>query len=219
MFDAGLTSFEELCVDMGWRCRGERSIISFLKNTQAYSDPNEKKARLLIGRLRDAHGWDFKDAHELGAPVDYHEIRGHLRLGTVIIADGDLNARIGTGNITSDEDNLVRAAIGEAISAIAAGLPNYDPLQVHYVLWNLFRAICRRETPACCPGGTISSRELDSAYIESFAGFNIEHRCGIFLVLSELQDQAIPNRIQICGKLLLNDQLSYRAQSHTKLGF
>jgi hypothetical protein len=178
MFDAGLTSFEELCVDREWRCCGQRSIISFLKNTPAYSDPNEKKARLLIGLLRDAHSWEFKDAHQLGAPVDYHEIRGHLRVGTVIVTDSDLNARIGTGNVTSDEDNLVRAAIGDAISAIAADLPNFDPLQVHYLLWNFFRAVCRRETPACCAGGTISRNELDPAYMESFAGSNNDHRCG-----------------------------------------
>jgi hypothetical protein len=110
-----------------------------------------------IGLLRDAHGWEFRDAHELEAPVDYHEIRGHLRVGTVIIADGGLNARIGTGNVTSDEDNLVRAAVGDAISAIAADLPNHDPLQVHYILWNFFRAICRREVPACCSGGGFRS--------------------------------------------------------------
>ena len=199
MFDAGLTSFEELCVDMGWRCCGQRSIISFLKNTQAYSDPNEKKARLLIGLLRDAHGWEFKDAHELGAPVDYHEIRGHLRVGTVIIADSDLNARIAIGNVTSDEDNLVRTAIGDAISVIAADLSNYDPLQVHYVLWNFFRAVCRRETPACCTRGTISENELDPAYMESFADASIDHRCGFSSFCQSFRTSLFPIEYKYAG--------------------
>jgi len=199
MLDAGYASLEELCGDMGWRCRGERSIIAFLKTTQAYSDPNEKKARLLIGLLRDAHGWQFKDAHELGAPVDYHEIRGHLRVGTVIIADRDLNARIGTGNVTSDEDNLVRAAIGDAISAIAADLPNHDPLQVHYILWNFFRAICRREVPACRPGGTISMDELDQAYMESFAEPNIDNPCGFSSFCQSFRTGLFPIEYQYAG--------------------
>jgi hypothetical protein len=199
MLGAGYASLEELCGDMGGRCRGERSIISFLKTTQAYSDPNEKKARLLIGLLRDAHGWEFKDAHELGAPVDYHEIRGHLRVGTVIIADSDLNAKIGTGNVTSDEDNLVRAAIGDAISAIAADLPNHDPLQVHYILWNLFRAICRREVPACCSGGTISMNELDPAYMESFAGSNIDNLCGFSSFCQSFNTRLFPAEYKYTG--------------------
>jgi hypothetical protein len=197
MFDAGLTSFEELCVEMGWRCCGERSIISFLKNTQAYSDPNEKKAKLLIGLLRDAHGWEFKDAHELGAPVDYHEIRGHLRVGTVIIADRDLNARIGTGNVTSDEDNLVRAAIGDVISAIAVDLPNYDPLQVHYLLWNLIRAICRRETPACCPGGTISINELDPAHMVAWP--KTDNLCGFSSFCQSFSTKRFPTEYKYTG--------------------
>jgi hypothetical protein len=199
MLDAGYSSLEELCGDMEGRCRGGRSIISFLKNTKAYSDPNEKKARLLIGLLRDAHGWEFKDAHELGAPVDYHEIRGHLRVGTVIIADSDLNARIGIGNITSDEDNLVRAAIGDAISAIAADLPNHDPLQVHYILWNFFRAICRREVPACRPGGTISMNELDPAYMESFAVLNIDNPCGLSSFCQSFRTGLFPIEYQYAG--------------------
>jgi hypothetical protein len=199
MFDAGLTSFEELCGDMKWRCRGEQSIISFLKTTQAYSDPNEKKARLLIGLLRDAHGWEFGDAHDLGAPVDYHEIRGHLRLGTVIIADSDLNARLGTGDVTSDEDNLVRAAIGDAISAIAADLPNYDPLKVHYVLWNFFRAICRREIPACCPGGTVSTAELDPAYRDAFTGSSVDHRCGFSWFCQSFRTGLFPTEYKYAG--------------------
>jgi hypothetical protein len=199
MLDAGYASLEELCGDMGGRCRGERSIISFLKTTQAYSDPNEKKARLLIGLLRDAHGWEFEDAHELGAPVDYHEIRGHLRIGTVIIADSELNARIGTGNVTGDEDNLVRAAIGDAISAIAADLPNHDALQVHYILWNFFRAICRREVPACCSGGTISINELDPAYMESLAWPKTDNLCGFSSFCSSFSTRQFPTEYKYTG--------------------
>jgi hypothetical protein len=199
MLDAGFTSFEALCADAGWFCRGERSIVSFLKTTKAYSDPNEKKARLLIGLLRDAHGWEFKDAHELEAPVDYHEIRGHLRVGTVIIADGDLKARIDTGDITSDEDNLVRTAIGIAISAISADLPNYDALQVHYILWNHFRAICKRERPACRRGGMISRSELDPAYTEAFAESDLDHRCGFSTFCESFRTKRFPIEYKYAG--------------------
>jgi hypothetical protein len=93
----------------------------------------------------------------------------------------------------------VRAAIGDAISAIAADLPNYDPLQVHYVLWNLFRAICRRETPACCPGGTISRNELDPAYMESFAGSSIDHRCGFSSFCQSFKTGLFPIEYKYAG--------------------
>jgi hypothetical protein len=168
MLRAGYRSFEQLYDRVECRCLGRESIISFLKATKAYGDPNEKKARLLIGLLRDAHGWKFSDAHRLGAPIDYHEIRGHLRIGTVLVKEPGMKSRIRSDTISEDDDNLIRAAISEAICAIASELPGSDALKVHYVLWNYFRALCRRDKPICSKGGDIAIGELDSAYVELF---------------------------------------------------
>jgi hypothetical protein len=167
MLRAGYKSFEELCGSFDYRCLGQESIISFLKATKAYGDPSEKKARLLIGLLRDAHGWEFRDAHKLGAPVDYHEIRGHLRIGTVIVKDSGMRDRFRADAVTDCNDIAIRAAISEAIVAIAEDVPGNDALKVHYILWNYFRSLCRRYKPICS-GGEIAISELDSAYVELF---------------------------------------------------
>ena len=168
MLGAGYNSFEELCDCFEYRCLGEQSIISFLRTTKAYSDPNEKKVRLLIGLLRDAHGWEFKDAHRLGAPVDYHEIRGHLRIGTVIVKDSGMRFRFQSDTVTDCDDIVIRAAISEAIVAIARDVPGSDALKVHYILWNYFRSLCRRYKPICSRGSEIAVSELDSAYVKLF---------------------------------------------------
>ena len=177
MLRAGYRSFRELCDRFEYRCVGNESIISFLRATRAYSDPNEKKARLLIGLLRDAHGWPFRDADRLGASVDYHEIRGHLRIGTVIIEDPGMRLRIESDTISDHDDNLIRAAISEAIWAIAKEWPGSDALKVHCVLWNYFRALCRRDRQICNGGGDMASSELDSAYLSSFQTNKNENSC------------------------------------------
>ncbi len=168
MLRSGYDSFAQLCDSLRGRCVGPNSVISFLKATEAYSDPNEKKARLLIGLLRDAHGWEFYDAHKLGPPVDYHEIRGHLRIGTVIVQESGFKLSGRRETIAYADDNIIRAAISEAIVDIARQLPDKDPLHVHYVLWNYFRALCRRDSPICCKRGAISESELDPAYVVLF---------------------------------------------------
>jgi hypothetical protein len=192
MLRFGYGSFEQLCGSLKGRCIGTDSIISFLKATKAYSDPNEKKTRLLIGLLRDAHGWRFQDAHELGAPVDYHEIRGHLRIGTVTVTDVSWRPRFQSEIISSDDDNLVRSAISKAIVAISNWLPNRDPLHVHYVLWNYFRALCRRDKPVCCKGGAISEGELDPAYVDLFQKSVAAAGCAFSPFCDSFRSQVFP---------------------------
>jgi hypothetical protein len=183
MLRAGYKSFQELCHSFGYRCLGNESIISFLKETKAYGDPAEKKARLLIGLLRDAHGWEFRDAHRLGSPVDYHEIRGHLRIGTVIVRDSGMQDRFRSDTITDYDDIVVRRAISDAIVAIAEDVPGHDALQVHYILWNYFRSLCRRRKPIC-DGGDVAISELDSAYVKLFQ-MSTKGNCCVFASFCE----------------------------------
>ena len=165
---AGYSSFEKLYDAVNDRCCGTPSIILFLKCTEAYFDPVEKKARLLVGLLRDAHGWEFDGARELGAPVDYHEIRGHLRIGTVVINDSVLNQKVEADCVSGSDDNLIRAAVSTAIETIARYTEDSDPLRIHYVLWKYFRVICRRYEPSCCGQSTLDVDQLDPAFVESF---------------------------------------------------
>jgi hypothetical protein len=169
MTRAGYALFEQLYDAKKRRCSGEMSIISFLKErTQAYADPVEKKARLLIGLLRDVHGWEFSNVRELGAPVDYHEIRGHLRLGTVIINDEALGEKIRSDSVSDSEDHLIRDGVSDAIDAIARYAMGADSLRVHYILWKYFRTICRRDEPNCSVRKASALEQLDPAYAEAF---------------------------------------------------
>lgn len=51
--------------------------------------------------MQNAGLWVFADRDKLGAPVDYHEVRGHLRIGTVQIHDEELRTRLVEGRDVS----------------------------------------------------------------------------------------------------------------------
>jgi hypothetical protein len=82
--------------------------------------------------------------------VDYHEVRGHLRLGTVRVKRLELEEKLRQGvEVSADEDVAVRQAVYDAIMLISreSGLGN--PSQLHYLFWNVFRTVCRRRSPQC----------------------------------------------------------------------
>jgi hypothetical protein len=190
MMRAGYGSFEQLYDAKRRRSSGETSIISFLKEqTQAYSDPVEKKARLLIGLLRDAHGWEFSQDGQLGAPVDYHEIRGHLRLGTVVINDEVLKQKIKSDSVSDRDDRLIREGISTAIDTIARDAIDVDPLGMHYIFWNYFRAICKRERPNCSSRTGPALEQLDMAYAETFKTSAWTSGCAFSSVCRSFKDQ------------------------------
>ena len=93
------------------------------------------------------------DDELLGPPVDYHEVRGHLRIGTVRIADKSLLAKIQRGAlVTEEEDIAIRTAVFRAIWWVSSGSGLRNPSQLHYYFWNMFRAICLRHDPRCSAG-------------------------------------------------------------------
>jgi hypothetical protein len=192
MIGAGYSSFEQLYKRFEGRCCGPHSILSFLRGATAYSDPNEKKARLLIGLLRDVHGWEFRDAHYVSAPVDYHEIRGHLRIGTVVINDSELKTRIQSDVVSGDEDNLIRSEVSNAIDEIASNVAGCDPLKVHYILWKYFRALCRRNGPSCLTRGEIAVDQLDQAFLDPFGASTILKGCAFSTVCDSFRRQVFP---------------------------
>lgn len=125
-------------------------IYRFLDAFRAYSDPVRKKSCFFLELMRGQCGWRYRDADKLGAPVDYHEVRGHLRLGTVVIADRTLAARMAKGEeTTAAEDVAIRGAVYEAIGRIAEMHGGQDPATLHYFFWNVFRRCCGREATHC----------------------------------------------------------------------
>ena len=150
-------------VARGWRfaddlyqyCQGRiaqssPNLLDTLATFRAYDDPVRKKSYFFLALMRNSGLWRYKDPENLGPPVDYHETRGHLRLGTIRISDPDLYEKLRTGQaVTESEDIAIRQAVHDAIMYISrqSGLDN--PSQLHYLFWNLFRSICTRDAPQC----------------------------------------------------------------------
>ena len=123
-------------------------IIDSLATTRAYADPVRKKAYFFLGLIRNSSAFELSNFENVGAPVDYHEVRGHLRLGTVKLA-AELHQQLLSGQpVSEDEDVAIRTGVHEAIRLIAEGLV-ISPMQLHYLFWNLFRNICTRSEPFC----------------------------------------------------------------------
>lgn len=125
-------------------------MIGLLHMFRAYNDPVQKKSVFLLGLMANTAGWRYADSDALPPPVDYHEVRGHLRLDTVSIADTDLDRRILAREAVSAEDDVqIRAAVRDAILEIARHAGGATAMQLHYLFWNVFRNICLRGAPQC----------------------------------------------------------------------
>jgi hypothetical protein len=128
-------------------------LLPLLATFQAYRDPVKKKALFLLALMQNSRLWTYADADQLGPPVDYHEVRGHLRLGTVRIANRDLEAKIRSGTeVTPEEDIAIRQAVSEAIVTISRNI-GVTPSQMHYLFWNVFRTCCKRTEQHCAGCG------------------------------------------------------------------
>lgn len=138
----------------GGRCvTGSPSLVELLSAFRAYQDPVRKKSVFLLGLMANGSAWRYPDYDRIPSPVDYHEVRGHLRLGTVVLTDPALQKKILERRlVTAEEDVAIRTAVGDAIGRIAE-IVRATPMQMHYLFWNLFRNVCRRDQPFClsCP--------------------------------------------------------------------
>jgi hypothetical protein len=133
---------------------GQPSLVDLLSQFHAYRDPVRKKTYFYLALMRNAGVWKYQDSEELGAPVDYHEVRGHLRIGTVQIQDANLHSKIlHRVEVTPEEDISIRQAVHEALMFLSAQSGLQNPSQLHYLFWNVFRSCCTRENPHCysCP--------------------------------------------------------------------
>ena len=102
--------------------------------------------------MRNLQLWNIRDPENLGPPVDYHEVRGHLRCGTVLITDDTLAGKIQRSEaVSAEEDVAIRQAVAEAIVRIGRST-GPTPSRLHYLFWNIFRACCRESTHCeSCP--------------------------------------------------------------------
>jgi len=164
--------FEDLYNASDRRISGRRGLLSLLKEFKAYRDPINKKSYLLLGLMQYAGFWTYADEQEMGPPVDYHEIRGHLRIGTVSVLDADLRDKLLRQiPVTEADDLAIRGAVRDAIVSIARMLGGaVTPMVLHYLFWNVLRSCCTHVSPHCqaCPDNCpLPSRYVPLAIHES----------------------------------------------------
>lgn len=133
---------------VGCRLGGDGGFLAFLASAEAYSDPIRKKGLFFCSIAMKECAWRPNDPDTLLSPVDYHELRGHLRIGTVRVVDSDLRERIErTVALSEREDTAIRAAVQRANDemALKSGVTSSV---LHYLLWNIFRNCCPRPSEA-----------------------------------------------------------------------
>ncbi len=130
-----------------------KGLAQILAEARAYQDPVQKKIFYLLAIMRNNGFWDYQDSIYLSSLVNYHEQRGHLRVGTVRLLDPVLERKIrARENITDQEDIEIRFAVRRAIEFVAQ-LLEVTPSMMHYYFWNHFRNCCSRDNPHCSDCG------------------------------------------------------------------
>lgn len=148
------------------RLGGSKGFLEWLARSIAYSDPLRKKSYFFVSLANNECSWSPSDIDELLSPVDYHELRGHLRLGTVIVTDQSLSRKLKLGlTITEEEDNELRSVVQEANLVLAreSGATNSA---IHYLLWNVFRNCCARGSEETHCGKCTEQCQLPKEYRE-----------------------------------------------------
>jgi len=149
--DEGWNSVAGLCELADSRVStGSPNLCSLLAHFHAYRDPVFKKTYFFLGLMANSGLWLYRDPENVGAPVDYHEVRGHLRLGTVAIIEPELRSKVLKGEPVDEiEDVTIRTAVRDAITRIAELHGSANPMELHYLFWNIFRSVCIRAHPLC----------------------------------------------------------------------
>lgn len=123
---------------------GDEGFLQFLSQFQAFADPLCKKSLFFLSLAINECGWSPTDLENLLSPIDYHELRGHLRIGTIIVNDEDLSRELYLGlPVTDSEDFFLRKAAQEVNNWIAEKVQRTNSV-LHYLLWNVFRSCCPR---------------------------------------------------------------------------
>jgi hypothetical protein len=121
---------------------GRSGFLEMLSVYEAYKDPQQKKSLFFLSLAINECGWEVKDKDNLLSPIDYHELRGHLRIGTISVLDPELRKKVNMSlPISNEEDKFLRAAAQEVNNTISeeTGLTSSS---IHYLFWNIFRNCC-----------------------------------------------------------------------------
>ena len=155
---------------------GRPNLLDTLAQFRAYRDPVHKKSLFFLSLMRNSGTWTYEDGEGLGPPVDYHEVRGHLRIGTVRVNSPELLDKLYQNKEVSEEEDIaIRLAVFDAIVLISQLTGVHNPSQLHYMFWNVFRSLCTRQSPQCL--GLRSNSRLPARYAELTVQADGRRRC------------------------------------------
>lgn len=151
MSKLGWNTIDDAYTLSGGIISGQRkSLLNQLRRFIAFRDPLQKKSLFFLATMRNTGEWVYPDEEwHLMPPIDYHEVRGHLRIGTIRIIDRSLRTQVYTQQEVSPlADLAIRTAVSNAIVIIShAG--KTPPRTLHYMFWHVFRSLCVRRRPHC----------------------------------------------------------------------
>lgn len=123
---------------------GGGGFLNFLGRFEAYNDPVMKKSLFFVSLAKNECGWPVEDADNLYSPIDYHELRGHLRIGTLSIGDAELSRKVRLGLALTDGEDTELRREAQNINHRIGTETGLGSSVVHYLLWNVFRNCCPR---------------------------------------------------------------------------
>lgn len=146
LIKSGCDNIQEAFDRCGGIVGGDSGFLTFLKRFEAYKDPLMKKSQLFLAIMERELGWVIQDPENLLSPVDYHEMRGHLRIGTIRLCDEGLASKVRKGlTLNEEEDFEIRSKIQEVNSSISEQTGKSVSV-IHSLFWNVFRSCCPRES-------------------------------------------------------------------------
>jgi hypothetical protein len=153
MLAHGWQNVQEIFDEAGGQILGTEAkpgLLDKLGKFRAYgADPVQKKTYYFLALMANQGLWSYADPEHLGSPVDYHEVRGHLRYGTVEVVNKELIEKLlKHEEVTEADDVAIRGAVFEAVRTIAE-LSGRNANDLHYFFWNMFRNCCRRDVTHC----------------------------------------------------------------------
>ena len=122
--DKSVNSFSDIYAECDKRID---LLLKSLTDFSAYRDPVRKKSLFLLGLNSATCGWTYRDHASLDPPVDYHEVRGHLRIGTVRIVNDQIRNAISNGKeVDTATDIAIRKRVTDAIRLIRTYFKTFE---------------------------------------------------------------------------------------------
>jgi hypothetical protein len=129
---------------------GDNGLLAQLDKFQAFrEDPLRKKSNVFLQEIVREKIAHFKDEDNIRPAIDYHILRLYLRTGRVVCSSIELQELLKKGlDPRARLTNLLRQTVGEALD-LTAFYANLAVGEVNYIEWQLGRAVCTTESPAC----------------------------------------------------------------------